>query len=269
MPELPEVETIKVALADKITSKIILKAYIYTPKLRYLIDKNISNKIINQKIISVNRRAKYLTLNLSNGFLIIHLGMSGTIKIVSIDEPLKKHDHFRIDFDDLSIRLNDPRRFGAVLWSDTYNDIVQFKNLGLEPLTKKLNTISLRKMLEMKNTNIKNFLMDAKFIVGIGNIYASEILFLSKISPLRLTSTINDDEVRQICINIKKILKKAISMGGSTIRDHRLTDGSLGYFAQKLAVYGQAKKQCKLCSSEIINFTQQQRMTYYCPKCQI
>ena len=269
MPELPEIETIRRCLVPKIINKKITNIIIYKDKLRFFIDKNIPKILKNKIIKSIKRRAKYLLIEFDCGFLIFHLGMSGTIKVVKLDTKLVKHDHFKIDFNSLSLRFNDPRRFGAIFWCERNTKHKKLNNIGIEPLTNKLNKKNLYLLTQSKNTTIKNFLMNAQYIAGIGNIYASEILFYSQIHPMTKTKNINQSMAKTLSIQIKNILKKAIEKGGSTIKDHRLIDGSVGYFSQYLAVYGKVGEKCYICNSIIKCIKQNSRMSYFCPKCQL
>jgi len=270
MPELPEVETTRCGIAPHIENNVITKVIIRNRNLRWPIPKGLNNKLAQQKIISVTRRAKYLLLNTDIGTLIIHLGMSGSLRILSSNETVEKHDHFELQFKNgICLRLRDPRRFGCVLWEK--NDPYQHKlliNLGPEPLDKIFKADYLFEKSRKRKTSIKQFIMDAKIVVGVGNIYASEALFLAKINPKRLAGKITKKHAQDLSAAIKKILKQAIKQGGTTLKDFRSSDGKPGYFQQKLKVYGRNKEACVICKKPIKQITLGQRSTFYCSHCQ-
>lgn len=270
MPELPEVETTCKGISPHITNNKITKVIVRNRSLRWPIPTGLNKKLINQKVTSVIRRAKYLLIKTEAGTLIVHLGMSGSLRILSSNEAVEKHDHFEVQFKDgLCLRLRDPRRFGCVLW--TKDDPLKHKllvNLGPEPLDKGFNAELLFERSRKRKTTIKQFIMDAKIVVGVGNIYASESLFLAGISPKRLAGKITKKNAYDLTIAIKKILKQAIKQGGTTLKDFRSSDGKPGYFQQKLKVYDRKDKPCIKCKKPIKHITLGQRSTFYCPNCQ-
>jgi formamidopyrimidine-DNA glycosylase len=270
MPELPEVENIKIQL-DKINQFSITKIYRSEFKLR--LKNHIDfNKIINLKITKISRRAKYLLLKIENNFtLIFHLGMSGRINL-SKDFESKKHDHFACLLSNNEwLIYNDPRRFGFVDLVKS-SDIEKYKmlsNLGLEPLDANFNFEYFFQNISNKTTNIKKIIMDNNVVVGVGNIYASESLFDAKISPLRTGNSITIDEAKRIVNSIKKIIKSAIDMGGSSISDYQNIYGLLGNFQNYHMVYGKDLINCQICATPITRIVQNQRSSFYCNKCQL
>ena len=269
MPELPEVETTRRGLEPLITDKKILSVHIYKKKLRWEIPSHLKNTLKNQTILGISRRAKYLLVQFEQGQLIMHLGMSGSIRVIPSLEPLKKHEHFELKLDNsTSLRFHDPRRFGSVLWQKPNETISLLKNLGPEPLNYEFDDNSLFKSSIGKSKNIKTFIMDSNVVVGVGNIYASESLFLAKISPKRQAGKTSKKRLIILTESIKRVLTDAINNGGTTLNDFSNVDGNPGYFSQVLNVYGRDNMPCVICSGKIRRIIQNQRATYYCPKCQ-
>tara|TARA_B110000305_G_scaffold64762_1_gene72277 strand:- start:672 stop:1484 length:813 start_codon:yes stop_codon:yes gene_type:complete len=269
MPELPEVETTRRGLEPLIVNRKILSVHIYKKKLRWEIPSHL-NKTLESKVIKkISRRAKYLLIAFDDGQLVMHLGMSGSISVVDTNEPLKKHHHFELKLDDSSsLRFHDPRRFGSILWQKNNEELRLLKNLGPEPLSNEFNENSLFISSRGKSKNIKGLIMDSHVVVGVGNIYASESLFLAGISPKRESGKTSKIRYNTLTKCIKKILSDAINNGGTTLNDFSNVDGSPGYFAQILSVYGRNDMPCKRCNGIIMRIVQNQRATYYCPKCQ-
>ncbi len=273
MPELPEVETIKRGLEKQIVGKKIGSILTSDKKLRENYPKTISVELKNRIISSINRRSKYLLLNLDNKkILVIHLGMSGKILFKKQDnEKPDKHDHFIVNFtDNTRIVYNDPRRFGLItlVEEEKLNKHKLFKNLGIEPLSKGFNGTYLKDIFKDKSKAIKLSVMDANNLVGVGNIYASEALFRSGINPGRASGKITTNKLNELAENIKIVLKEAIRSGGSTLRDYVRSDGDVGHFQHSFKVYGREKEPCVSCGSSIKRIVQQGRSTYFCPKCQ-
>lgn len=271
MPELPEIETVKRGI-KALEGNTIDHAIVRNPRLRYEIDPTLPKILAHTTIKSINRRAKYLILNLTknnhSGYLIIHLGMSGSLGITH-ETNIKKHDHVDIVFSDgVILRYNDPRRFGCVMYTENLEDHPLLGHLGPEPLTTRFNTSYLLSKLKNKTSTIKQLIMDNTIVVGVGNIYACESLFLSKISPLRLGKDITQSEATLLVKSIKDVLAIAIELGGSSLRDYKQADGSLGYFQNVHNVYGRASKECKVCSSSILEKRLGQRNSFYCNNCQ-
>jgi formamidopyrimidine-DNA glycosylase len=267
MPELPEVETTKNGLEKFLTGKKITKAEILNSNLRWIVEETIKSKINNQTIRSFSRRGKYILFNLDKGHLMIHLGMSGKINVVDINESLNKHDHFLLYFRNKVMRFNDPRRFGSIFYLEDLNHKL-LNNLGVEPLEDSFHEEYLFNQSRNKTQNVKAFIMDSKIVVGVGNIYACESLFITGINPKTKTNKISKQRYINLTKNIKKILKKAIKAGGTTLQDFAKVDGKPGYFSQKLSVYGRENENCYNCNGKIKRIVQNQRSTFYCPKCQ-
>ena len=269
MPELPEVETTKRGLEPLILNRRILSAHIYKKKLRWEIPSHLIETLKQKTIHNISRRAKYLLIELSDGQLVIHLGMSGSMSVAPSSEPLKKHHHFELKLDNFtSIRFHDPRRFGSILWQDNDNQLKLLSDLGPEPLSYDFNDEVLYYASTGRSKNIKSFIMDSKVVVGVGNIYASESLFLAGISPKRVSGKTSKSRYEILTKSIKKILTDAINNGGTTLNDFSNVDGSPGYFAQILSVYDREGMPCMRCNGKIKRIIQNQRATYYCPKCQ-
>jgi len=269
MPELPEVETTARGLKPLVVNQNITSIGIYQPKLRWEIPKHLPVTLKNQVIQGVGRRAKYLLVNFERGTLVLHLGMSGSIRVVATELPLKKHEHFEMTLDNnTSLRFDDPRRFGAVLWQNKGETLPLFESLGPEPLTYDFNASYLFQRSRGKTQNIKTFIMNSNIVVGVGNIYAPESLFLAKISPKTLAGKISLKRYQVLVQSIKSILSEAIEKGGTTLKNFSGVDGKPGYFSQELLVYGRVDAPCVRCNGTIKRIIQNQRATYYCPKCQ-
>jgi formamidopyrimidine-DNA glycosylase len=270
MPELPEVETTLRGITPHVENNIISKVIVRNRNMRWPIPSGLNEKLKDQTITSVSRRAKYLLLKTNLGSLIIHLGMSGSLRILPSTEAVEKHDHFELQFEDGNcLRLRDPRRFGCVLWEK--NDPLKHKlliNLGPEPLDNEFNAELLFAKSRKRKTSIKQFIMDAKIVVGAGNIYASEALFLAGIKPTRLAGKITKQNATDLTAAIKKILTEAIKQGGTTLKDFKSSDGKPGYFKQKLKVYDRNEQPCLNCATPIKQIILGQRSTFYCSHCQ-
>ncbi len=269
MPELPEVETTKNGLVKLIVNKTVTKVEIRRAKLRFDIPKHLIKTLTNKKIIAVTRQAKYILIDIDTGSLIVHLGMSGSLSVVKNNEKLEKHTHFIIYFDnDKCMRLKDPRRFGAVLWIDKGKKHKLLAKLGLEPLTDDFNGKYLYNICNNKKRSIKAIITDSHIVVGIGNIYALEALFLSAISPMSEAKSLTITRLAKLVKAIKEILQEAIKQGGTTLKDFSNVEKKAGYFAQKLAVYGRVGMPCIVCSGIIVRTIQNNRSSFYCPTCQ-
>ena len=267
MPELPEVETTLKGLEPLITDRKILSVQIYKKKLRWEIPTHLKKTLKNQTISKISRRAKYLLLHFDFGQLVMHLGMSGSISVVNSFEPLRKHDHFELKLDNSkSLRFHDPRRFGSILWQSPNQTLALLENLGPEPLSYEFDEDSLFSSSIGKSRNIKSFIMDSKIVVGVGNIYACEILYDAKISPLRKGSSLEKYQIGTIIRSIRKILNKAIKYGGSSINDYVSPDGTLGNFQNKFNVYGQ--EGLKIKGYKIKKEVLYGRSTFFCPEIQ-
>jgi formamidopyrimidine-DNA glycosylase len=286
MPELPEVEIVKQSLAKKIQQKKIKKVIIKNRNLRFKIPLKFEKLLENKIIKKVNRFSKYLILNFSDdSFCLIHLGMSGTIHLIkknysngftnasfynSLSLP-KKHNHVEIQFQDLKVIYNDPRRFGFFKFINNKEELInRFSHLGPEPFFKKFNLKYLLKYFFNKKKDIKSFLIDQKFVSGIGNIYASEILFLSKINPSIYAMRLSKEDCKKIIFFSKKVLNKAIQKGGSTIRDFKNTLGKNGNFQKEFKVYQRENLNClrNKCTGKIKKIFISNRSTFFCNICQ-
>ena len=271
MPELPEVQTTVNGIRPYLLNKKITKCKVSVEKLRWKLQSDLSTNIINVKITDVIRRGKYIVILGKNYYLVIHLGMTGTLRIATKTDKLKKHDHFEITLNsNYILRFNDPRKFGMVF----YSNICPLKshrlliNLGPEPLEKDFNSKYLYMRSRNRNIAIKSLLMNSNVVVGIGNIYASESLFLSKIRPQKKSSTLTKRNCKDLVLSIKKVLKRAIKKGGSSINDYINVDGKSGYFQYDFKVYGRTSKPCHICQSDILQIKINQRSSFYCKNCQ-
>jgi len=286
MPELPEVEVVKQSLEKYILNEKLLKIIVKNKKLRYPVPDNISKKLANLKIYDVKRISKYVVIAFKNElFLIIHLGMSGTLHLAKSRKNFQntnlsfyhsknlpeKHNHLFFNFKNFSLILNDPRRFGFIkLIKGNINLKNYFSKLGPDPFEKYFNFKYIKEYLFKKNKNIKNTIIDQKFISGIGNIYASEILNYSQINPFKISGKINNSEIKKIIFYTKKILKLSIKRGGTTINNFLSINGSQGSYQKEFRVYDRENKRCKnkLCFGTIIKVNMSNRSTYMCNICQ-
>lgn len=269
MPELPEVETVKNGIQPHLINQAIQSVTIRNKQLRWPIPDHLSNTLDGQTLNNIRRRSKYLLLDFNHGSVIIHLGMSGKLTIVNQKNTPKKHDHVDIVFDNGSIlRYNDPRRFGAILWSTAPEQHPRLANLGPEPLSRQFTAQHLYKHCQGKSAAIKTIIMNAKLVVGVGNIYANEALFRSHIRPITAAKTLNLAQAQQLVKTIKSTLRQAIKAGGTTLKDFTQADGNPGYFQQKLWVYGRDGEPCQNCQTTIQRITQNQRSSFFCPTCQ-
>jgi formamidopyrimidine-DNA glycosylase len=269
MPELPEVETTLRGIAPHMQDQRIHRVVVRDRRLRWPIPVSI-NKAETQKVINLRRRAKYLLIELESGGLIIHLGMSGSLRVLSEPGPPEKHDHFDIELENgFCIRFNDPRRFGAFLWVDGKVDAHELlSKLGPEPLSDEFTEDYIYQKSREKRVAVKNFIMNGHVVVGVGNIYASEALFMAGIHPQRAAGRISKVRYAGLVSAIRDVLSRAIRQGGTTLRDFVNSDGAPGYFGQELLVYGRAEKDCFQCGNPIHQKVIGQRSSYYCPVCQ-
>lgn len=269
MPELPEVETTKRGIEPHLLHRTIKAVKVRHRGLRWPIPANLEKQVTGQRVNSISRRGKYILLGLKTGTVIIHLGMSGSMRCVKCSEPVEKHDHVDFVLGQFCLRFRDPRRFGAILF--TSDDPLQhklLKHLGPEPLEKAFNGEYLFERSRKRKVSIKQFIMDSKVVVGVGNIYASESLFYAGINPNREAGKISKPRYQQLAAAIKKVLRAAIKQGGTTLQDFTNSDGNPGYFKQKLAVYGREGEPCTQCGKPIKHLVQGQRASYYCSHCQ-
>lgn len=270
MPELPEVETTRQGIKPYVEGQTIQKVVIREKRLRWPVPDTLPNHLEGRSIKSVQRRAKYLLLDIDCGFLIIHLGMSGSLRIIQQPEPAQKHDHVDIILGNgCCLRYHDPRRFGAVLWSgSSIHEHKLMKNLGPEPLGTEFTAQRLYQLSRGRTQAVKTFIMDNHVVVGVGNIYANEALFKAGIRPDRPCGKVSFVRYERLVSSIRETLAKAIKQGGTTLRDFVGGDGKPGYFKQELLVYGKAGQPCSNCSSLIKEIRLGNRSTCFCSKCQ-
>ncbi len=270
MPELPEVETTRLGLAPHLEGRAVSAVVVRESRLRWPVPDTLSAELTGKVVRNVQRRGKYLLLRADNGTAILHLGMSGSLRIIPADTIPEKHDHVDLVLDSgLALRLNDPRRFGAILWTrDEPADHWLLTNLGPEPLDDEFDGDYLSRRLKGRRAAIKTSLMNSRIVAGIGNIYASESLYLAGIHPKRSAGRIAGARLGNLASAVKSVLQDAIRAGGTTLRDFTLVDGQPGYFQQHLKVYDRKDEPCDRCGALIRSAVIAQRATYYCVRCQ-
>lgn len=269
MPELPEVEVTRLSFASRIAGAHIRTAYFGKP-LRWPLG-CAADVLHGQHVLGVRRRGKYLLLDLNAGLLLIHLGMSGSISFGHDLPALGKHDHFELVTSQGTLRLHDPRRFGAVVYALSEDDAAARKllgRLGVEPLSDKFDATNFHAALKLKKTAVKQVLLAGEIVVGVGNIYASETLFLAGIRPTTRASRLSKPRTSLLHSAIRQVLTQAVAKGGSTLRDFSNADGQTGYFQLEAMVYDRAGLPCKVCGSPIKSIRQGQRSTFFCAVCQ-
>lgn len=270
MPELPEVETTRRGIEQYLCGHTVTAVTVRNRRLRWPVPHTLIQTLPGQRIESVTRRGKYLLLHTAAGTALLHLGMSGSLRILRADIPAEKHDHLDIVLDSgRALRLRDPRRFGTLLW--TTQDPARHKllrSLGPEPLEKGFDGDYLFAKSRKRKVAVKNFIMNSHIVVGVGNIYASESLFLARIHPERAAGRITSERYAALAKAIRKVLTAAIKAGGTTLRNFAHENGEPGYFRQHLRVYGREGKTCERCGARIVSRVTGQRSTYYCPNCQ-
>ena len=268
MPELPEVEVTRRGLTSKLAGRVISGVEIREARLRWPISAEV-RALAGRTVKAIRRRGKYLLLDCGDGHLILHLGMSGSLRILARGTPAQKHDHFDLVLGDRVLRLRDPRRFGAVLWTAGELDAHPLlAHLGVEPLSRALGPPRLHALTRAHRRAIKQFLMDGRRIVGVGNIYANESLFRAGIDPRTRASRLSPGRCARLSRSIKDTLRAAIKAGGSSLRDFVGADGEQGYFQSRYWVYDRAGLPCRRCGRKIRRIVQGQRSTYFCPLCQ-
>jgi formamidopyrimidine-DNA glycosylase len=266
MPELPEVETTKTSLLPLLNQRV-LAVRVLNSSLRWKIPDDVQ-KLVGQRLLMLTRRSKYILAEFEQDQMLWHLGMSGSFRLCQPHDELRKHDHLIIDFEDIQLRYHDPRRFGCILWLDQNNQEKLIDTLGPEPLSDEFNAVYLFEKLSKKNVGIKIALMDNHNVVGVGNIYATESLFNVGIHPAQPASTLSLEQIESLVIEVKRILKHAIELGGSTLRDYTNAMGENGYFQQTLLAYGRAGEMCVNCETTLENLKLGQRASVFCPQCQ-
>jgi len=270
MPELPEVETTRKGIEPFLLKQCFKAIRVHQPSLRWPVPDTLKS-LINLQIESITRRGKYILVAVGDSSVLIHLGMSGSLRLCSTSDALRKHDHVEFDLpDNYTLRYHDPRRFGSILVAD--GDPMEhplLSRLGPEPLSDGFDGYHLFRESRKRKTAIKNFIMDSHIVVGVGNIYASEALFMSGIRPGRAASRLSLAQCQSLADNIKTVLSSAIDKGGTTLRDFVNSEGNPGYFSQSLSVYGRDGEPCHRCDSKIKSKVIGQRSSFYCPTCQV
>jgi len=272
MPELPEVEVTRRGVAPHIEGRVVTNVVLRHSGLRWPFPDNLSSRLSGRTVQSVGRRGKYLLIVFEHGTLIIHLGMSGHLRILPSSAVPKKHDHFDMVQDDQLLRMNDPRRFGAVLWHAKQDGAIEnhplLVSLGVEPLESQFSAQLLYRETRGRSAAIKQVLLAGDIVVGVGNIYASESLFRAGINPKTPAHRIGLARYEKLAQAIREILAAAIEQGGSTLRDFLAVNGNSGYFQQCYFVYDRGGQTCRVCGSLIRQIKQGQRSTFYCANCQ-
>jgi formamidopyrimidine-DNA glycosylase len=268
LPELPEIEVARRDLAPQLAGRTITGVTVREARLRWRVSRAV-HALAGRTVQAVRRRGKYLLLDCGAGSLILHLGMSGSLRVVPAGTAPGKHDHFDLQFGDRVLRLRDPRRFGAVLWaagSDSRHPLLE--HIGIEPLSADFDGVRLHALTRNRRTSIKQFLMDGRHIAGVGNIYANESLFLAGVRPTRRAGALSLAQCMELARAIRRTLRAAISAGGSSLRDYVRSDGRTGQYQDRYRVYDRAGRPCKRCAAVVRRITQGQRATFYCPACQ-
>ena len=270
MPELPEVETTRRGIEPALVGHRVLAVIVRERRLRWPISPDLEARLTGERVLAVERRAKYLLLRFPIGTVILHLGMSGSVRLVKPDTPPRKHDHVDLIMDSgWAVRFHDPRRFGSLSFTDSDpQGHPLLKKLAPEPLSAQFNGEYLYGATRRRSVAIKQLIMNSQLVVGVGNIYASEALFRARISPRRRAGRLSASEADKLAKAIKTVLAAAVKIGGTTLRDYVNADGAPGYFRQRLYVYERAGDPCRVCKSVVKQFTQGQRSTYWCSTCQ-
>ncbi|EGV31275.1 Formamidopyrimidine-DNA glycosylase [Thiorhodococcus drewsii AZ1] len=274
MPELPEVETTLRGIRPHLEGRRIERLLVRETRLRLPIPPEMADRVGGQSILGLSRRSKYLLIQLEHGTLLVHLGMSGSLRVVPAESPPKRHDHLDLILTDgRCLRFHDPRRFGIFLWTPDTPDTLKaehrlLRDLGPEPLAPTFDGDHLYRSSRKRRVAVKSFIMDAAVVVGVGNIYANESLFLAGILPASPCNTIELERYRRLAEVIRALLLASIEEGGTTLRDFVREDGRPGYFAQSLRVYGRAGEPCKVCGATIRQVRIGQRSSFFCDRCQ-
>ena len=269
MPELPEVETTRRGLAPHVEGRHITGVVLRRPDLRWAIPPEVSAELPGQRVTAVRRRAKYLLLDTAPGSALLHLGMSGMLRVLPARTPVQAHDHVDLALDSGRVlRFTDPRRFGCLLWQPAGTVHALLRDLGPEPLSDAFDGDRLFALSRGRSAPVKNFLMDQSVVVGVGNIYAAEALFAAGISPLRPAGRVSRERYRRLADAVRAILAHAIDRGGTTLRDFISPDGAPGYFEQELSVYGRGGLPCPRCGRALKQASIGQRASVWCGHCQ-
>ncbi len=269
MPELPEVETTRRGIEPHLLGQKVQQVLVRQPSLRWPVSDNLGQRLTGQTINAVERRAKYLLVRTQAGAMMIHLGMSGSLRVLSADAVPAKHDHIDIVLSGGQLlRFRDPRRFGSVFWLEANENHPLLEELGPEPLSESFSGEYLFRLSRGRKTAVKTFIMNSHVVVGVGNIYANEALFASGIRPTRLAGSISRARFEKLVAAIKEVLASAIVAGGTTLRDFVHEDGSPGYFKHDLKVYGRGRESCVACARPLTEIRLGQRTTVFCHYCQ-
>ena len=276
MPELPEVEVTRLGIAPHLEGRKVTAVKVIDGRLRWPVPVSLSKSLPGQKVSTIERRGKYLLLEMDTGYLLIHLGMTGTLRVLPSTDPLKLHDRVTLEFGKLSLRLHDPRKFGAVLWHPKTKGPIEknplLQKLGVEPFAPEfageLGAEILYQASRKRSIAVKQFLLAGQAVVGVGNIYCSESLFEAGIHPVKAAGKLTRPQCSRLAEAVRLTLKKAIAAGGSTLKDFVNSDGDPGHFMVQTKVYDRKDQPCKVCKTPIKQIVQGQRSTYFCPTCQ-
>lgn len=269
MPELPEVETTLRGIAPHLINRQVTQVVLRQPKLRWPIPEDLRSVLPGSRLLAVKRRGKYLLLEFPHGHAVIHLGMSGSLRITKPSEPPGLHDHFDLVFGQRVLRYCDPRRFGCLLWwTEAILEHALLKHLGPEPLSEEFTGDYLFLRSRTRKVPVKHWLMDSKTVVGVGNIYANEALFMAGIKPLRQAGRLTRKQCDLLVEQVRFVLQRSIEQGGTTLRDFVGGDGQPGYFKQQLLVYGRGGLPCRSCDRALKEVRMNNRSTVYCVSCQ-
>lgn len=270
MPELPEVETVRLGLVPTLVNQTITQIIVRNPKLRWTVSSDLAKTLPGLKVLDIQRRGKYLLFKTRLGELILHLGMSGRVQLLAEPPAPQRHDHVDIIFSNgITLRYTDPRRFGCLIWTEQPAE--QHKllaHLGVEPLSQKFSARYLYEQAVKRKLPVKLLLMNHQVVVGLGNIYANEALFEAGVHPLTPAKSLTLSQCQRLVKVCKKVLARAIKAGGTTLKDYKNAQGQSGYFSQKLNVYGKAGFPCKICGALLVGITVSNRATVFCPQCQ-
>ncbi|QWE22461.1 bifunctional DNA-formamidopyrimidine glycosylase/DNA-(apurinic or apyrimidinic site) lyase [Polynucleobacter sp. AP-Jannik-300A-C4] len=276
MPELPEVEVTRLGIAPHLEGRRVSAVKIIDGRLRWPVPSNLNALLSGQKVYGIERRGKYLLMEFEAGYLLLHLGMTGTLRVLPSSDTLKPHDRVTFEFGKLSLRLHDPRKFGAVLWHPKSKGSIEknplLQKLGVEPFSAEfegdLGTDVLYQCSRKRSVAVKQFLLAGQAVVGVGNIYCSESLFEAGIHPAKAAGKLTRPQCSRLANAVRLILKKAIAAGGSSLKDFVNSEGDPGHFMVQTKVYDRKDQSCKVCKTPIKQIVQGQRSTYFCPQCQ-
>ena len=270
MPELPEVETTRRGLLPHVVGRRIHDVVVRNRNLRWPVPRDLPRRLRGEQVLAIRRRGKYLLFDCREGHLLVHLGMSGRLSLVARGEPPRAHDHVDLQLEGRdTVRLTDPRRFGAMLWMrGPAERHALLRGLGVEPLEPEFDGAALHRLAQGRRVAVKHFLMNARIVTGVGNIYASEALFCAGIHPLRSVARISAERWDRLAAAVRETLERALAAGGTTLRDYASLEGRPGEFGTECAVYGRGGLPCRACATPIRALRQGQRSTFYCPDCQ-